>query len=160
MTKRRQIPRIERVLALDTGSACGWATVCRDGLLWTPPQFGSAHFPQLDRARRWREFHDWLADFVFEAKPDIIAYERGFHRGPGSLSLFGFHVVAEMVGDLHGVTVLAVANATIRKFSGVRHGKLMESAGLRGWRVADDHQADACFLAEYVALGLYRAVAA
>ena len=145
-----------RILALDTGGQCGWAFgIAPD----SRPIFDTVKFEATDRAARLCHFHAWLCDAVDDHKPDLVAYEKPVHRGAGSLVLFGYAAVAEMVAYARESAVVPVHNATLKKFGGVKGSqKLMAAAWARGAKVLDDHQGDAVMLFHYVASGLEEVV--
>ena len=135
---------VKRILALDTGAHCGW---CFGTVAGGVETFNTVVFDAHDRAAKLCAFHAWLADAVHEHRPDLLAYEKPVHRGAGSLVLFGYVAIVEMVAYIHEIAVVGVHNATIKKFGGVKGGeKLMAAARARGAGVLDDHQADAVML--------------
>ena len=138
------------ILALDCAAATGWALG-----VGAPRSWGVVLFESTDRAVRWRAFHDWLADMVTEHQPGILAYEKPIFRGGGSLSLAGYAVVIEMIACAHDLMVTGIGITTIKKHAGVK-GKIkpIAAAQARGWNVANSHEADACWLLDYVASGL------
>ncbi len=134
-----------RILALDTGSSCGWA-VGSD----TPEQWGTQVFDLPDRAAQWWHFHGWLADMIYAHRPTHLAYELPFHRGPGSTVLLGYTAFIEALAYGNDLMICPVHNATLKAHAKVKHGKLTEAARACGWHVLDDHQADACMLLDYI----------
>ncbi len=138
------------ILSLDTAAATGWA-YGTDG----PETWGTIHFSATDRAARWWAFHAWLCDMVDDHQPELIAIEKPIFRGSGSVTLAGFLVQAELVAYVREIGIVAVNVSTIKKHANVFGAeKPIAAARARGWDVQNSHEADACWLLDYVASGL------
>lgn len=151
-----EIGTLSRILALDTATTTGWA-IGTDG----PEQWGTVCFAKGDRAERWWGFHAWLCDMVDEHQPDLIAIEKPIFRGSGSVTLAGFLVQAELVAYARELGVVPVNVSTLKKHAGVAGAlKPISTARERGWEVNNSHEADACWLHDYVATNMEKDAAA
>ena len=140
-----------RILALDTATVTGWAVGP------TYPAHGVHNFGpgKIDRAALWLVFQYWLSDMIKLYKPDVLAYERPFVRGPGSLKLMGLAVETEKAAYLNDIFVLGVSPATVKAHAKVkpRDGKagMVDAARAKGWHVGTADEADALWLLDYAA---------
>jgi hypothetical protein len=141
---------VSGILALDCAAATGWAYGTAG-----PEQWGTIHFTAKDRAAKWQAFREWLDGMIAAHSPDMLAYEKPFLRGAGSMSLIGYCVAVECAAHDHGLIVAPVHNATVKKHAGIKGAdKPIAAARARGWDVQNSHEADAVWLLDYVANGL------
>ena len=135
------------IFAIDAATTTGWALMMPHGLRCGTRDFGQKN----DRAVRLMNFYDWL-DAMLSYHPEVtmIAYEKPIFRGSNSFLLMGFCALIEMFCARRSLDVLPVNLSTIKKHAGVKAGeKPIAEARARGWKVANDHEADAAFLLDY-----------
>ena len=144
------VKRIERILAVDQGNESGFAVKVGDRITWGSRSFKHYH----DNAARWFAFHGWFSDLILENEPKCIAYEKPFFRGKASMQLYGYAVLIEMIAHIYETPCLEIHGQTIKKHAGIKSGKPILEAENRWGHIApiaNDHEADALWLLDYVA---------
>lgn len=165
-----------RVLALDIATKLGFAVF--EGQDDPCPRFGTFVLPKVfdrdDIGTRTLALRRWLRDQIAVLKPAVVAFEAPWvpRAGAGGNMVIDPSIVrllvslageAETTAKECGVRVLEVASvsAKIALAGTARLGKdrkrlMVIAATRRGWRVSDDHQADAggVALVVYDSLGL------
>lgn len=152
-----------RVLALDIATNLGFAVF--EGRDDACPRFGTYVLPKVldkdDIGTRTLALRRWLRDLISVIHPDVVAFEAPWvPRAGGTGTTFidpGIvRLLVSLAGEAEttakecGVRVLEVASvsAKIALAGTARLGKdrkrlMVIAATRRGWRVSDDHQADA-----------------
>lgn len=163
------------LLALDLGTSCGWALfgtsgVCRGERLAS----GTWHLDRDSPLERFGTFHSRLRSLVKSHKIEAIVHESVHrHAGTDAAHVFGgWLAILIMVADrararvigvrtqgIHAAAAVATdrrrasrdaSQAERRKLAAARRknnkSAVIEAARTRGWLVADDNEADACFL--------------
>lgn len=125
-----------RILAIDPGSALGWATDSTGRLEWGEEAFGIRNGESS--GNRWRRFGEWLNDVTLRigigdaamsrdesaargAKlVDLIVYERSVFapkaRAAAEIAA-GFTTRLEEHCERHGIALQPVAPATLKRFA-------------------------------------------
>lgn len=146
------------ILALDAATVTGWAAnrvgeTVRSGTITLTAK--------ADRAQRWHELGLQLNVLIARVRPAMLAYERPFLRGHGSMALFGFAVQIELAAYRNSLPVLPISPHVIKKHAGAKtKADILEAAKAKGWPAANEHEADACWLLDYVAGQVARGEAA
>lgn len=151
-----------RILALDCSSAVGWSVfdspvaMPRVGTWYLPTKW-----PLHDYGHRYADLHEWLTGFVALVNPRVLAFEAPLAPWGHLLEerssahvfrlLNGIVSVVELVAVQRNVRCFEVSVADAKMVL-AGHGRAtkieMKTAAVkRGFRVADDHQADACAVA-------------
>lgn len=137
---------VAATLALDLGTALGFALVCKDGKI----KHGAREFsPKNGRGQRWESFRIWLAETIHENGIQHIAYE-DVKRHSGTIAAHvygGFLAVVEMIADRYSVTMHAYGVGAI-KSNWAGDGRadketMVKMALARGLKTRDDNTADA-----------------
>ena len=151
--------RPKRILALDTGLMTGWAFNARRG----PIRSGTHDFMPVagETGRVLAVFEEWLLDTITELKPELVVYEKPFHRGSGSSLLWGFAAIVEKAA-YHRELFVAHVPPSVIKVHGACRGNatkadMMAAAEARGWTPGSDHEADALHLLDYAQVHLREA---
>jgi Holliday junction resolvasome RuvABC endonuclease subunit len=165
------------ILALDLGTATGWALLDREGRLAS----GVQRF-DLERGEspgmRFLRFRRWLKELLvrtrvegiqvglgvtgerLRAEPtvDVLAYERPHHRGGAATQLcLGFQTVLLEEAALLGLETLPVHTARVKKVAtgkgNAEKAQVLAAARarFREQEVQDDNQADALFVLAWAA---------
>lgn len=108
---------MDRALALDVATRCGWAARLPDGA----QECGTLDFT-VGVPRRGRHpglvllnAHRTLTDLVRQVRPGIIVFERPFSRGAGTRILSGLCSIVELVGAQHGLATSELTAGQVRK---------------------------------------------
>lgn len=157
------------VLGIDLSTRTGWALFHHDDLpicgterlpkTWDPEDYGSRGFALMQ----------WLERMIAKHNPELIAFESPFLplrpqksegiTGPPTFTTTAqtlrlqitLAAVIETIAKKHGIKCVEVASTTAKKeLTGNGRAEkrdMVLAATSRGWRVADDHQADACAVA-------------
>lgn len=104
-----------RLLCLDTGTHCGWAS-------WGPKgmESGVQHF-ELGRGEspgmRFLRFRRWLSEMIDLVKPGVIAYERSAHfKGvPAAEVVHGFQTIMHEEAASRDIDTAPVQNSKLKK---------------------------------------------
>lgn len=150
------------VLGLDLSTRTGWAVFHEDEL----PLCGTERLPKVfdpdDYGKRTVHLWHWLGGMIDRFKPTLIAMEAPFiPRLRTNTSLvtteqvlrlqISLACVIELVAGLHKIECTEVSAITAKKtLTGngrAEKAEMVIEASRRGWRVADDHQSDACAVA-------------
>lgn len=144
------------VLAIDPGRVAGFCFLAGDG--------GAAVW-HIDgpkgkecRAERWSGIRLAVVSALEEHSPDIVACELPLTRGQDAKEcLFGDIAIIQEACFSFGTTCLSPINVeTIKRHAGVpmrdkgNKDHIIKAARLMGFKVENDHEADACILADYV----------
>ena len=147
MTQSENIPRC--ILALDLGTATGWAIRGYDGLITT----GTASFRpgRYDGGgMRYLRFTNWLTEIDRLSGPIAAIWfeEVRRHAGTDAAHVYG-GLMASLTswGELCGIPYEGVPVGTIKRHS-TGHGNankqtMIAAAKARGYSPADDNEADA-----------------
>ena len=147
MTQPENTPRC--VLALDLGTTTGWAIRGYDGLITT----GTAGFKpgRYDGGgMRYLRFTNWLTELDRLSGPiSAIWYEEvRRHAGTDAAHVYG-GLMASLTswGELRGIPYEGVPVGTIKRHAtgqgNAPKQAMIEAARARGYRPADDNEADA-----------------
>ena len=135
------------ILALDISTTTGWAL--SDG------RTGTVDFSEYknDRPRLLRRYYGWLCAQADRFNVMYIVVEAPFFRGPHS-RLFGSMVdLAHVCADERGFDSSEVAPTSLKKHAtgsgNASKDDMIAAAKALGWKVEDDHQADAALLIEW-----------
>lgn len=141
-----------RVLAFDASSTVGWAffadaravPVLGDFEVPNSTDYGVRCLDMLNRTRILVEHH----------KPDVVAFEAPIFlprdRWHTRRLLTSLTVVIELVAAMRGLRCIEASPADVKRaLAGARASKadMVVAATRMGWKVANDHQADACGVA-------------
>lgn len=136
------------ILALDLATTTGWAVRQRDGRVvngvasfaprkgWTPGQ-------------RWQRVRSFLAETITRHQVHLLAYEDvRRHMSTDSAHCYGaLLALTEMVADSNRVQLLPIGVGVVKKawtgFGDASKDGMVAEAKRRGFRVADDNEADA-----------------
>lgn len=147
-----------KLLALDLSTSVGWALFGERGL---HPRFGTERLPPAigdDQGGRFSRLLAWLDDMIERHGFEAMAYERPIlPRKSGDLAttietltlLWGLCSMVQLFAHEQGLRCLAcpVEQAKIA-LTGSKHAKKddMVYAAMNDfdWKVANDHEADAC----------------
>jgi crossover junction endodeoxyribonuclease RuvC len=145
-----------KIIAFDLGSTLAWATNA------PPSNVGSKTF-EGKRPVRFADTQRWLERF-FSEPFDVVVYETPFARGrDATRSLWGIAGILEAVATNFALPIIDVAVPTIKKFAtgnGMASKLEMISAAKKfGYKVDNDHEADAVCLLNYAIANLERLVA-
>lgn len=137
-------------VALDLGSTTGWASCERPG---DAPRLG--HFvlrgptPEAKGLALWRELHGLFGTL----RPERVVYEAPLVSAEGrshetAVMLIGFAFMAGAMAAHHKCRDIAtVHNQSVKKwFAGsgrAQKGAMVRECLARGWRPANEHEADA-----------------
>lgn len=130
------------------------------GAVWPQPVSGTFHLPQFeDRGRRFRAYHQWLAEILAGVRPTTLYAEaplfHGCHSG---------NEAARLAFGLMAITEAAIPDSSVRLFKEVHNGTLkkhftgtgkaekkhmIQACLERGWNPGDDNEADALALLDY-----------
>lgn len=158
-----------RLLSLDLSTHTGWSC---GSLLPQPVTHGVLHLPKTgeDIGRFLSAFREWLGHAIEELAPTDIVFESPILRGKTSLAalrkLYGLAGVAEMVALDYEIPIQEASLSAIRKhFIGTSKAPkdiigddkrrawlkahTVSECRRRGFRVADDNDADALALLSY-----------
>lgn len=147
------------LLALDLSGHVGWALLDRAN---PPPTFGTLDLPKVpegEHGRRFAALREWMIDMWRVHKFDAVAYEKPIlPRKSGDLAttmdtltlLWGLTAVVQLVAaefkmpPAVGISVPEVKKALTNKQHATKDEMIYAARRTFGWRVTDDHQADAC----------------
>lgn len=147
----------QNILALDLGTATGWATINRDGSV----ACGTETFPSAKRGhpgQRWSTFRAWLSRTIENGQVHAIAYEDvKRHLGTDAAHAYGaFRGLLEMVAASHNVELLPVGVGTIKKaWTGRGNADkeaMLAEARRRGFKPDTDNAADALAILSWATL--------
>jgi Holliday junction resolvasome RuvABC endonuclease subunit len=144
-----------KLFALDLSTSVGFALL-EDG----PPSFGTLRLHAAapgDHGRRFAQLHHWLYGQLDRLQFDAVAYEKPIlPRKSGDLAttmdtltlLWGLTAIVQLfAGDNDlpcvGVSVQAVKKRVTGKGTATKDEMVTSALGQWGWRVANDHEADA-----------------
>ena len=136
------------ILALDLGTATGWAIRRLDGGM----AHGTERFPDRKRAhpgQRWADYRAWLSRTLVSQQIHVIAYEDvKRHLGTDAAHAYGaFLAMTQMVAAQHNVELLPVGVGTIKKAwtgrGNADKAAMIAEAKRRGFRPDTDNAADA-----------------
>ncbi len=153
-----------RVLALDIATRLGFAVF--EGRDDGSPRFGTYVLPKVldkdDIGTRTLALRRWLRDQISVVRPDVVAFEAPWvprEGGTGATFIDGsvVRLLVSLAGEAETtakecgvarIMEVSSASAKVALAGTARLGKdrkkLMVIAGTRrGWRISDDHQADA-----------------
>lgn len=105
------------LLALDLGSATGWALSAQDGRLCSGA-WQYRHAPTSHVGTIFTAFRDWLRALVAEHAVVQIVYETPFHAAPGrraAVILMGLEAVVQMTASERLLPVQGIAATTVKK---------------------------------------------
>jgi Holliday junction resolvasome RuvABC endonuclease subunit len=134
-----------KILAIDPGANFGWALrITKTRVMHGTEDF--AKYAGVD-GRAHRRFYDWLDDFLYTAKPELIVSEAPIFRGKYSEYLYGFSVIIAMLAFKHRIPTERVHLMTIKK-SITGSGKaekqdMIAAVRALGYNPATEHEADA-----------------
>lgn len=157
------------VLGLDLSTKTGWAVFHHDDY----PVCGTEKLPKVydpdDYGRRGWALMQFLERMIAKYGPELVAFESPFipMRPVKSDDILGkpsfvttaqtlrlqitLAAVIETTCEKHGIKCVEVSSITAKKeLTGDGRAEkrdMVLAATRRGWRVADDHQADACAVA-------------
>lgn len=144
--------KIRYILALDMATMTGWAVKIdnykESGTQWFGLKRGESS------GMRFLRFRAWLQDMKNIDVPDLIIYEQAHHRG-GAATQVGVGMVALLLefAAENDVTTMPVHSATLKKWATgngrASKGDMKKESERRGWKPADDNEADATLLLEY-----------
>ena len=153
----REAVHARNLLALDLGTATGWALRRRDGSM----AHGTEKFPDRKRAhpgQRWADFRAWLSRVLAAEQVHALAYEDvKRHLGTDAAHAYGgFLAMAQSVCAQHNVELLPVGVGTIKK-AWTGHGNadktaMIAEAKRRGFRPTSDNDADALAILSWAAM--------
>lgn len=150
-------PIPQNILALDLGTATGWATLNRDGVI----ACGTETFPSGKRnhpGQRWAAFRAWLNRTIENGQVHAIAYEDvKRHLGTDAAHAYGaFRALLEMVAASHNVQLLPVGVGTIKKTwtgrGNADKAAMLAEAKRRGFQPESDDAADALAILSWATL--------
>ena len=144
---------MRRILALDQATTTGvawthdlcvasrWSTIYR--------------LPDTDRGARFADYRHWLLRTIRRVEPDLIAYERGHHRGFNTtMLLLGLAAVIEQCAAETGISYLQVRDGAVKTHASgkgrIDKAGMVALAQARGWHIRNDDEADALWLLDYV----------
>lgn len=144
------------ILALDTATVTGWASVSADGLTW----HGRADFSQHrgNFGPLLSAFELWLSDHITATRPGFIFLEEPFFRGKGTRTTFALAGIVHLIAARRELPCLEVNNATLKKFArehggtaekGVSKAEVLSAVAAWGFHPEDDNAADAIVLARW-----------
>lgn len=138
----------QNILALDLGTKTGYALRRRDGTIihgteiFTPRKSWSP-------GQKWQRYRTWLSALIVREQVHVIVYEE-VRRHAGTLAAHaygGFLAMLEMTADQHNVELRCEGVGGIKKaWTGKGNADkdaMIAEARRRGFRVADDNNADA-----------------
>jgi len=137
-----------RILAIDSGTKTGWA-VNRPA-----PISGTQDF-SLKRGEspgmRFLMFRSWLKKIINTARPEIVIYERAHHRGGAATEVgVGFTAIIQEVCAEAKIEYVALHSSALKKHAtgkgNASKEEVMAAAKKKGWKFADDNEADALWL--------------
>lgn len=145
------------LLALDISTAIGWA-LFRDAR--ARPKLGTWRAPPAMPGvygKRYRAAHEWLGEICAVHAPAVLAFEAPvFPRFTEAHTtteqtlrlLIGLAAMAELVAEERSLRCIEVhwktAKIALAGFAGAVKRDMISAAVKAGYRVADEHQADAC----------------
>ena len=142
-----------RIIAVDPGTHCGWATW--DG---THLESGVQVF-DLKRGEspgmRFLRFREWLGGLVGLIRPAVLVFEQAHHRGGYATEvLVGMTTRIQEAAAEAGCEHVAVHTATLKKWAtgkgGASKAEMIAAACDRyGEWVTDDNEADSLLLLAY-----------
>lgn len=147
----------QNILALDLGTATGWAILNRDGAI----ACGTETFPSGKRShpgQRWATFRAWLNRTIENSQVHAIAYEDvKRHLGTDAAHAYGaFRALLELVAASHNVQLLPVGVGTIKKtWTGRGNADkeaMLAEALRRGFKPDTDNAADALAILSWATL--------
>jgi Holliday junction resolvasome RuvABC endonuclease subunit len=152
-----------RCLALDLSTFVGWAYFARPT---GKPKLGTFRLPITswhdNYGPRFHALDQWLDGMVTTMRPALLAFEAPLTPVDGKSwaintdadtvrLLTGLATIAELVATRHRLRCIEVAVTTAKaRLAGTRFAtkqQMVAACVRRDWRVADDHQADACGVA-------------
>lgn len=160
---------VDCVLGLDLSTRTGFAVFYGNDL----PKCGTFKLPKVwdpdDYGTRGWALMQWLEGMISQYRPDLVALESPFIplrpqkaegiAGPATFVTTAqtlrlqitLAAVIETTCKKHGIKCVEVSSVTAKKeLTGNGRAEkrdMVIAATRRGWRVADDHQADACAVA-------------
>ena len=163
------------VLALDVATVCGFAVgeigtenpktaleLATSGGI--PQPLSGTHRigkPGLSDGQFYLNYEIWLNDLITFHNPAMVVYEAPFISGGNKMRaafrLLGMSAITDLTCQKKSVPVRSAHNATARKyFCGTGNAKreimkrkIQEACDARGWKYADDNEADALAVWEY-----------
>lgn len=138
------------ILALDLGTKPGYAVRRRDGQI----AHGSADFtPRASWApgQKWQRWRAWLSALIVEHQVAQIAFEDVKRHALGAVlaahAYGGYRAMMEMVADQHNIPLHAYGVGQVKQHwtgnGSAKKEDMIAQAKIRGFRVADDNDADA-----------------
>lgn len=144
------------VLAIDPGSIAGFCFQRPDA----EADVWHLELPKgpINRPKRWSSLRGALVTALERYHPDVVACELPLSRGQDAKAcLFGDIAIIRQACWEFGVTCLDPINVTtVKQHAGVPASSkgdkamMVRAATLMGFTVENDHEADACVLADYV----------
>ena len=142
------------ILALDLGTTTGYAiggeAIQSGTMRWA--KRGAAE----DAGARFRRFSAWLRETITENGVSRVVYEDvRRHNATVAAHIYGGfkYALAAICGEL-GVEYEGVGVGVIKKHATERGNasklEMLAAANARGWQPADDNEADALWLLDYV----------
>lgn len=137
-----------KTLALDISLYTGWALRGADGVT----TFGTRNFSGLAGPggcpiRVGRRFRQWIDGFLDEHMPDVLVIERPFFRGDVTWLLVGMAWEAQRAAEERGIARADYAVNSIKKHATgdgrAKKPEMVQAIRLRGFKVQNDHEADA-----------------
>ena len=141
------------VLALDLGRHTGWIFRRSDLIVAT----GTLAFENPETGAVLAALSDRLADLVTDHEPVLIAYEAPVKHYQGWFLKTSMAGICELIAYRRELFVASVTGSTIKKHAtgagNADKPAVVAAAIARGWAPANDHEADAMWLADYVMTG-------
>lgn len=144
-----------RILALDTGTHCGWASWTPDGMASGVQDFVLGRGEST--GMRYLRFRKWLREMIVDyVQPEVIAYERSAHfKGVAAAEVaHGFQTIMHEEAAKRGINTAPVQNSKLKKHAtgkGNAGKPMMIDAAKKWWKIKGDirdDEADAlCVLA-------------
>lgn len=140
---------LPQILALDLGTAVGWACGSPDG----EPRYNTMVLPSTgeDIGRFALAFNNWLNDTLDVEKPGLVVFEAPVLTGRTSLAtarkLYGLAWQTELCCHVHGIRCMEHHLQSVKKFftgnGRAEKPEMMAAARRQGWNPKSFDAADA-----------------
>lgn len=142
-----------KILAIDPATKCGWAHSCGVSGTWDLST-------RTDESKGMKliRLNGKLKDVLSSTGINLVVFEAARHAAPGMQR--ALVVQAELQGVIklfcehNRIEYQGISPSEIKKFAtgkgNANKAAMIKSAYARGWKVADDNEADARFLLEMV----------
>lgn len=141
---------MKSILALDIGTNCGWAMRNKDGAIVSDvARFPSTRFSGA--GMRYVHFRKWLADMLGESPVDLVYFEEVHNHGKAGTAAAhlygGFVAILMAYCEQHKIPYQGIGVGQTKKLwtgkGNANKEAMLEEARRRGFKPADDNEADA-----------------